>query len=247
MMTSNGYRPLPTPGPDCASFADLLPLLGEDILDDKTHKRLRQHVATCAYCQMQVAIDTRVASVFRHYFEPPAPRLFSPEELMKITDYQKRPASVGQPVPSSITPLRQRPTLPGRIKTITAVAAIAAVVVLFVVLFQGFGLGHSHSQTGASTRATATQTPTATPTPQPDESYRMPIIAPSNPQIVYRLAPISASSQQLILQRSTDGGTSWHSHGRCAAPRTAPPASRPDPCTQRQSDPGLATGRPAAR
>src|SRR5262245_5064818 len=36
-------------------------------------------------------------------------------------------------------------------------------------------------------------------------------------------------------------------HARCAWSRTAPPASRPDPCARQQSDPALARGRPGAR
>lgn len=209
-MTSNSPIPLPAPEPDCASFADLLPLLGEDILDENTHKRLRQHVATCAYCQAQVAVDTRIAGVFRRYFEPPITRPFSQEELMRITDNDPRPQAARQatPAPSPLTPMRQRGLLPGRVKTITAVAAIAAVVVLFVVLFQGFGLGRPHSNTGAPTNTK----PTPTSRQVPDSIlFGVPVIAPSNPQVIYQLGATNASSTQVLLQRSTDGGASWHS------------------------------------
>jgi hypothetical protein len=99
--------------------------------------------------------------------------------------------------------------LHGRLRMITAVAAIAAVVVLFVVLFQGFGLGHGHT-TGTSKTATPTLSPAPSPTPEPDQSYRLPVIAPSNPQIVYRMVLASGSAVQLVLQRSADGGASWH-------------------------------------
>ncbi len=98
----------------------------------------------------------------------------------------------------------------GRMKTITAAVAIAAVVALFIVLFQGFGLGRGHTITGSSTTATPTIPPTPAATPQPDLSYRLPVIAPSNPQIVYRMMLASGSAVQLVLQRSADGGASWH-------------------------------------
>ncbi|HLW01504.1 MAG TPA: hypothetical protein VKT82_22800 [Ktedonobacterales bacterium] len=207
-MNGNGYRPFPSPGPECASFADALPLLDENTLDAETHAHLRQHIGTCAYCQAQVATDTRIAGVFRRYFEQPAPRLFSPEELMQITDNDKRPADPQQTPPVALK--RPRARHAARLRTLTAVAAIAAIVVLFVVLFQGFGLGRNHPQTGSHPTATPSQPMTPTPTPLPNQSYRVPIIAPSNPQIVYQLTPVSASASQLLLQRSTDGGASWH-------------------------------------
>jgi hypothetical protein len=211
-MNANGYRPFPTPGPACASFADALPLLGENTLDAETDAHLRQHVATCAYCQAQVATDTRIAGVFRRYFEQPAPRLFSPEELMQITRKDKRPSDAGHP-PAAPTPMRPRGRRSGPIKTLGAVAAIAAVVVLFVILFQGF-LGHNHTQTGSQhptpiPTVTPGQPQTPTATPQPPENYLAPVIAPSNPNLVYQLAPASASSSQLLLQRSADGGKTW--------------------------------------
>ena len=125
---SNHTIPFPAPGPDCASFADQLPLFGEGVLDDQTQNQLRQHVGTCAYCQAQVATDTRIAGVFRRYFELPAVHPFSLEELMQITDNDKRPPSTRLPVPSALPTGRPRPLRPGRVTTIAAVALIAAVV-----------------------------------------------------------------------------------------------------------------------
>ena len=63
-MNGNGHRPFPSPGPECASFADVLPLLGENTLDAETSAHLRQHVGTCTYCQAQAATDTRIADIF---------------------------------------------------------------------------------------------------------------------------------------------------------------------------------------
>ena len=100
--------------------------------------------------------------------------------------------------------------LHGRLRTITAVVAIAAVVALFVVLFQGFGVGRGHSSTGSQNHATPTSSPTLTPTPQPNLTYILPVIAPSDPQIVYRLMLANGSAVQLVLQASPDGGATWH-------------------------------------
>ncbi len=103
------------------------------------------------------------------------------------------------------------PMFQGRIKAITAAAAIAAVVVLFVVLFQHFG-GHSPTGTGGPQKTpTAAAFSSPSPTPMPDQSYLLPVIAPGNPQVVYRIALASGSATQLVFQASADGGATWHS------------------------------------
>ena len=104
------------------------------------------------------------------------------------------------------------PMLHGRLRTITAAVAIAAVVALFVVLFQGFGVGRGHSSTASPTHTTPTLTASATPTPtpQPNQLAFLPLIAPSDPHIVYRLMLANDSAVQLVLQASADGGATWH-------------------------------------
>src|SRR5262249_41019313 len=94
---------------------------------------------------------------------------------------------------------------------------------LFVVLFQGFGPGHNHSPTAGS--GTATVTATLSPTPIPEESYHIPALALSNPQVVYRFAPDSGAAGQLIFQASTDGGASWHNFSLPAQNSSGPEPS----------------------
>ncbi len=108
-----------------------------------------------------------------------------------------------------VTPPKGEPSMfHGRLRTITALVAIAAVVALFAVLFYGFANGRN-TRTAQSSQ-TIPPTPGANnghPTPDPNHGYGMPQIAPGNPQVVYQLGP---ANQSLILQRSTDGGKTWH-------------------------------------
>lgn len=89
----------------------------------------------------------------------------------------------------------------GRLRTIAAVATIAAVVALFAVLFYGFA-GHG-SKTGSSPG-----TPSASQTTT--HSFNTYVaVAPSNPNVLYRLAPANGASNPSLLARSTDGGATW--------------------------------------
>lgn len=105
-------------------------------------------------------------------------------------------------------PKGEPPVFDRRVKTITAVVAIAAVVALFVVLFQGF-VGRGHPSTGS--QRTATASATLSSTPMPDQPYLLPVIAPSNPHFVYRLMQANGSAAQFVLQASADGGNTWRS------------------------------------
>src|SRR5579885_488113 len=103
--------------------------------------------------------------------------------------------------------------LRGRLKTALAVATIAAVVVLFVVLFHGFTAGRG-TQTGQP--HTTTSTASSSPAGRSGQftSYAglsnlkgLPEIAPGNPQVVYLLT--TDSSGQLKLARTENEGKSW--------------------------------------
>lgn len=85
----------------------------------------------------------------------------------------------------------------GRLRTIAAVATIAAVVALFAVLFYGFA-GHG------------TQTGSTSPQVSRISSKDLPVIAPNNPRVIYKLVPVSPASTQVALARSDDGGATWH-------------------------------------
>ncbi|HEY7355191.1 MAG TPA: hypothetical protein VH590_01960, partial [Ktedonobacterales bacterium] len=98
----------------------------------------------------------------------------------------------------------------GRIRTALALTTVAVVVVLFAVLFYGF-VGHKGSST-ASPSSTKVPTPGSQATNAPAQHQygdAVPAVAPSNPNVVYKLVPASGSSDQLVLARSTNGGATW--------------------------------------
>ncbi len=98
----------------------------------------------------------------------------------------------------------------GRLRVALAVVSLAAVVALFVVLFHGFVGGHA-TQVGTSVRVTAT--PAAggagrfVPVATLSRESAQPLIAPSDPQVVYELR--TTATGQLALARTDDAGKSW--------------------------------------
>ncbi len=98
--------------------------------------------------------------------------------------------------------------LRGRLKTALAVVTIAAVVALFAVLFYGFA-GHMPRTTAQPTSTATHPTSEATNFPTGHYGEEVPIVAPSDPEVVYKLVPANGSADQQMLARSTDGGATW--------------------------------------
>ncbi|HEY7123073.1 MAG TPA: sialidase family protein [Ktedonobacterales bacterium] len=94
---------------------------------------------------------------------------------------------------------------PGRIKTITAIVAIAAVVALFAFLLRGFAIGHINTGAGAPSPTSGQSTQVA---PGYYDSY-FPVIAPSDPQVIYKVAQKGQATPEMLLARSDDGGHTW--------------------------------------
>jgi hypothetical protein len=93
-----------------------------------------------------------------------------------------------------------------RIKTVTAAVALAAVVVLFAVLFYSFAGRGTQSAAG---RSVGQPSVTKSPSGQQKYSQYVPLVAPSDPHMIYKLVPAGGSSGDLLLARSPDGGTTW--------------------------------------
>ncbi len=148
---------------------------------------------------------------------PSAERLEQRLEMLRrqepVLERSSRAASELAERGSSRRPLKKMkgvsPMFHGRIKTVTGVVAIAAVVALFAWLFYGFA---SHTTTGSAPKSTVVPTPHGPGSTQqpPDDTWATPQIAPGNPQVVYQLAQASASAP-LTLKRSNDGGKTWKS------------------------------------
>jgi outer membrane protein assembly factor BamB len=157
-MTDTDQHATPRSGPDCGSFSNLLPLLGAGTLEAREEDRLRLHLATCAYCQLQQATYNRMDLAMRRYFGASAPLLFSPEDVMSLTDQE----------PMAEPPLRA-PSAPFRSpmqrsrRVFTWVAAVAAVMVI-ALLTTALFISHrpSKPQTANPPSATTGQSSTLT-------------------------------------------------------------------------------------
>jgi hypothetical protein len=94
--------PRPAPGPLCAAYAPLLPLLDAGALPPEQEASLREHQAGCAWCRNEraayVAVD---AALRRRYATLPAARPLTMEDIMQrdITRgdaFDTQPATTGR-------------------------------------------------------------------------------------------------------------------------------------------------------
>ncbi len=92
---------------------------------------------------------------------------------------------------------------PGRIKTVTAIVAIAAVVALFAFLFRGFAIGHTNTGTSSPPSGQSSQV-----APGYYDVY-LPVIAPSDPLVIYKVAQKGQATPEMVLARSDNGGRTW--------------------------------------
>lgn len=75
-MKSHHLPPSPAPGPDCASFASLLPVLAEEGIDASELARLHEHLKTCVHCQAQRRDYERLDDeIFRQFGAAAVPQL----------------------------------------------------------------------------------------------------------------------------------------------------------------------------
>ena len=91
---SMNHRPrVLRPSPECAEFAPLLALMGQEQLDEQDANDVRQHLATCAYCQREVqGYNTLDAALSRH-FGAPARQPLARDDISQIMREDYRPAT----------------------------------------------------------------------------------------------------------------------------------------------------------
>ncbi len=152
-------------GPDCARYADLLPLVDTDLLDADERAAVRGHLAGCAACRARLASFAPVDAALRRYVdwlmvEATQPSAWLAEEdIMRLTDEETNPTHI--PIePSRYSAQRPAPrrTRPNRF--LPALAALAAVllIALSATIFALFGHGHLTQHP-----AQATQQPACAP------------------------------------------------------------------------------------
>jgi hypothetical protein len=152
---ANHHDAPPTPGPECAALAPLLPLLSEGGNDTHAEAGVRGHLATCAYCQSQLAAYDRLDDALRRHFGPNAVPTLALEEIMDdIRDLTEEPGSA--PVHSEASAPLDRPARGPR-RALPAVAAVAAVL-LIALLTQLLLAGHLRT-THSLAKGTATPRP----------------------------------------------------------------------------------------
>ncbi len=223
--SNSGTSPMPTPL--CAAFAPLLPLLAGGELSAEEARSVRTHLATCDWCQSQLATyDAMDAALRRHYGNGEYATYFlSMEEIMSDSeqDTQEITQPASNPLHAPTTPGWRPPRGPSR--RLSAIGAIAAV--LLVALFAGtiYALhGHQSGQPTASATATSTVAPTATATVSLATAHRDWItltntpagaanvaFAPLNPRMGLLCTSVntSASTGQPKLYKTIDAGQSW--------------------------------------
>lgn len=146
------------PGPECAEYAPLLALVGQEDLDDHDTNGLRHHLATCAYCQRELqgynALD---AALSRHFGAPARPPL-SRDDVFQMMQEDYRPASdaadfqdepaapydepprrstpMPAPLPSRAPrPLARRPRPRRALSIFSAIAAVLVIALAAAALF----------------------------------------------------------------------------------------------------------------
>ncbi len=149
-MKTPHFRQTPVPGPDCADFAPLVPLLRLGELDRREAAVLLDHLKTCAWCRRELeAHDVVDAGLRRHFAGRIALPFVSMEDVMRMSN--------APPRRQSGRPLRRVASL------VVALAAVVVIALLANVLFAS-----RSAQPGIIQRPTATigtlASPTATPT-----------------------------------------------------------------------------------
>lgn len=137
-------RDAPTPGPDCARFADLLPVLDEPAADAAQTARAREHLRGCAYCQGQVAEYDRIdAALSRQFGYAATPRLAT-ENIMADIEEPVHPVFyssasdhstttvTGATATTGVRPPRRRR---GKLSAFASVAAVLLIAVLAAVIY----------------------------------------------------------------------------------------------------------------
>ena len=216
---------IPMPDP-CPEWADILNATHPDDLVPSQRAALDAHLATCAACAAGRADYQRLDEYIQRLpTSRPLPAF--PQQLLAAGVAQRRGprgASLGNQnsAPNLVPqPKGNRAMSPARIRGVAAFVSLAVVVVLFVVVFRGFTTGRSANGTRTSSGSTPTVTTTSAATPPlvtgqwvalpglTNESV-VPVIAPSNPVVVYEDLTTDTAPAQITLRRSDDDGATWH-------------------------------------
>jgi len=192
MNISNSLQPS---GPECARYESLLPQFRQGTLTPAEDRSLRAHLATCAYCQAQLATYDRLDAALHTYLDLFAPTTPSPDDLVRVAVARvssASPAAIGvnhhdasgMPRKESamfdsddtnydeITLPRTGYRPPRNTPARPVLATIAALLLIGLAagLFAMFSRGASGPANKGNPTATAQPTATTQPTPQPTQN-----------------------------------------------------------------------------
>jgi streptogramin lyase len=156
----NHQTPQPTPHPLCIAFEPLLPLLSQGQLSASESLATRNHVMTCAWCQLQLRqydflrdalrrLDTLDANDLQvhHDSAPPSYRPLTRDDVLHDVqgDFPEDLTHSRHQTSAAAAPLAARaPLVAGRAEGFTSLVAVAAVlliVALAAALFRGAAPG----------------------------------------------------------------------------------------------------------
>lgn len=129
------------PGPACAAFEPLLPLVAHDLLEPDEARRLQAHVATCAHCQARLAAYDRLDAALRRRSEQIAMPPLNMRDIMKRIEEQQETGAFESPeatpayessLETPAPPLRPRAAgvRPKPRRVVSWLSAVAAVLVI---------------------------------------------------------------------------------------------------------------------
>lgn len=217
--------------PPCPEWEAWLPLTHPDDLSPERRAALEAHLATCSACAAARADYERLDQAIQRV-PTSRPLPVFPPELNHLTGRQSSNASPEyrrQRRPIQLARYAQggASMFARRTRGIAMVVAIAVVVALFALVLRNAATGH-HTASPAVSLATHTATPQASPKPAgtwtilPNLSNEttLPVIAPSNANVVYEAGVAIYGNGTTTLRRSDDDGATWHN-------LTAPPDNLP--------------------
>ncbi len=212
----------------CAEWSALLAANPEHLTLDE-RRALADHLATCQACQ-GVQADYALQDAFLRQQSAPAPLEGLPPKLLAAWAAEDERAAR----PGETPGVHARPGGPAGARArersrrfVTALSGLAAmlVVALLVGALVASHLPAGSQPTAQKTPIPGTATPTAedatpTATPGPEGTWvtppglahlkSEPIIAPSNPNIIYQAIAADGQTAPPTIARSDDGGATWH-------------------------------------
>lgn len=199
------------PGPDCARYASVLPVLAQGGADAATLASARAHIVGCAYCASQLAAyDALDAALARQYGGSTGSPAMDVAAIMRLADLDEPPEvlldDLDEPPEETRTRHAHAPRRPTRrLADLAGIAAAILIVIAVVALL----LSHTGFSRQAGPRK-ATPAPSVTAPAQPTVSATTGPAAALSFASVHMVSPaVGWAATNDGLERTTDGGVRW--------------------------------------